>query len=145
MLNSAAAVVEPLLEPDERLIWSGQPRGGIRFELSDLFYVPFSLLWAGFAFFWNFAVWQSGGPLFARLFGIPFVLVGIYIVVGRFVYDALRRKNTYYALTNQRVMILTQLFSRKLQSIRIGLIDPISIDVGGNGVGTIAFGGPVAH
>jgi hypothetical protein len=140
MLGNASAMFAPLLEPDERLIWSGQPRGGIRFELSDIFVIPFSLLWASLAFGFGFAAWQPGGPIFIKLWSLPFIGVGIYIVAGRFVYDALLRKNTHYALTDRRAIILTDFLFRKLQSIDVVSFDPLTIEVGRSGVGKISFG-----
>src|SRR5437879_11675637 len=72
------------LRSDEKLLWMGQPAQGVRFRGSDLFLIPFSLFWAGFAVYWEWSVIQQGAPDFFTLWGIPFVLVGIYIVVGRF-------------------------------------------------------------
>ena len=48
--------ISRILDGNERLIWSGRPRGGIRFRRQDIFMIPFSLLWGGFAFFWEFSV-----------------------------------------------------------------------------------------
>lgn len=143
MLGSASAAFAPLLGPDEHLIWSGKPRGGIRFDLSDIFVIPFSLVWAGLAFTGFFSTWRTEAPLLSRLVSLLFAAVGIYMVAGRFVFAALMRQNTYYALTDQRVMILTTLFSRRLQSVDMASLGPVTIDVGGSGVGTIAFGGDV--
>jgi hypothetical protein len=33
------------LASDEKVLWRGEPRNGIRFVWADLFIVPFSLLW----------------------------------------------------------------------------------------------------
>ena len=45
----------------------------------------------------------TGGPLappvFA-VFGVPFVILGLYFIFGRFVYQRWAKQNTYYALTN---------------------------------------------
>jgi hypothetical protein len=84
----------------ERLLWSGEPRRGPMLRPSDAFIIPFSVLWAGFALFWNVSVWASGAPIFFRLWGLPFLAAGAYITVGRFWFDSMRRGRTAYGVTN---------------------------------------------
>jgi hypothetical protein len=90
----------------ERLIWWDRPKQGLRLRKVDALLVPFSLLWSGFAFYWH-ATAMQGGPLILKLWGIPFVLIGIYVVAGRFFHDAWRRRGIVYGLTDKRVLIVT--------------------------------------
>jgi hypothetical protein len=103
------------LAKGERLLWSGVPRQGVLFRPSDAFMIPFSLLWAGFAVFWELSAIRDGAPTFFVLWGIPFVLVGAYIVVGRFLVDARRRRNTAYGLTTERIIISSGAFRPSLK------------------------------
>jgi hypothetical protein len=77
----------PYLLPDETLLWTGRPDPAKHFGASDVFLVPFSLLWAGFAIFWLIAALVAGAPVPFALFGLPFVALGLYFIFGRFVYQ----------------------------------------------------------
>lgn len=85
MWSDAVSVISHELSSGERLLWSGQPRPGVRLRPFDAFMIPFSLLWCGFAVFWEATVITKGAPGFFMLWGIPFVLVGLYVVFGRFI------------------------------------------------------------
>jgi hypothetical protein len=77
------------LDRDEHLLWIGQPRRGVFLRAPDLFLVPFSLLWGGFALFWEWQVLHTpNAPAYMALFGLPFVLFGIDPIAGRFFVDA---------------------------------------------------------
>ena len=108
--------------------------------------VPFSLLWGGFAIFWEAGVlgyWgngpRSGTPsLFMAIWGIPFIVIGQYMIWGRFVYDAWLKRRTYYALTNRRVLVLQEGWKRKTSSMYMEAIPTIVRE--GTTVGTLWFG-----
>lgn len=108
----------PYLDPDERMLWEGAPMAGFfRLAPRDALLIPFSLFWGGFALFWNISAWQAGSPLFFRLFGLPFLVVGFYVTIGRFFHAAARRKKTVYALSTRRAFIATSLFGKKLREM----------------------------
>src|SRR5580692_6078756 len=77
----------------ESLLWCGQPLPRVLFHMQDIFAVPFSLLWGGFAILWEWGVTGHFGgnshahpaPFFFALWGIPFVVIGQYMIWGRFV------------------------------------------------------------
>jgi hypothetical protein len=100
-------LADGVLRPGERLLWAGQPDPSVRFTKADGFLVPFSILWGGFAVFWEVGVVASGGPPFFALWGIPFVAMGFYFTVGRFIWKARRKRRTIYLLTDQRAVTMT--------------------------------------
>jgi len=134
---------------DEKTLWISQPEALILFTGADVFLVPFSLLWGGFAIFWEVSALfmffstregKSAMPIIFPLFGIPFVIIGLYFMFGRFIYKNWKKRNTYYAVTNKRVLVLAKLFSRSLNAINIDSIPTINKTIRSNGIGTIKFG-----
>ncbi len=99
--------------------------------------IPFSLMWGGFAVFWEVSALRQSGPLFFALWGIPFVLVGLYITVGRFFFDSYQRSRTYYGLTDQRVIIRT---AKGVKSLTLHGLADVSLKEAGDRSGTIALG-----
>jgi len=124
----------------ERLLWSGRPQQGLRLQASDAFLIPFSLLWCGFAIFWATNVARSKAPIFFQLWGIPFVVAGLYLVFGRFFVDATIRAGTEYALTNERVLILSGWRSRRTRSVLLRSLSEIDLNEDKDGRGTIVLG-----
>lgn len=139
MLENPSDKFRDELNPGERIIWSGQPQQGLMLRPSDALMIPFSLMWGGFAIFWEFSV-ASMGVSFFMLWGIPFVLVGLYMIVGRFFFDSMQRGKTYYALTNERVIIISGLVSQNTKTLDIKKLPEINISTNGDGKGTITFG-----
>jgi hypothetical protein len=137
--------VQRELSSSERLLWQGRPRGGVKLRGSDILLIPFSLLWGGFAIVWEFLalfVVPKNDPVgwFFPLFGIPFVLAGLYFIFGRFIVDAKMRARTEYALTSRRAIIISGLFARKVRSINLQSTPEITLSEKSDGSGTIAFG-----
>lgn len=151
MTPNSDDLVSRELNSDERLLWSGGPATGIRLRSSDLLMIPFSLLWGGFAFFWEYGVLQiptrahkpGGMPFeFMALWGIPFVLIGLYMIVGRFFADAYLRARTRYAVTDRRILIVTNGWSRQAKSLSLRTLGEVSLQERSDGSGTITFGSP---
>lgn len=130
------------LQPGEVLLWEGAPKPGIHFQRSDLFAIPFSLLWCGFAIFWEASVIAAGGPLLFKIWGVPFVLMGLYITVGRFFFRAWRLAGTRYAVTDRRVIIADR---RETVFLLYGQIPLLQKDLRSNGTGTIWFQRPEVY
>jgi hypothetical protein len=139
-------IIQKELDSGERLLWAGTPKQGVIFRGSDIFMVPFSLLWGGFAIFWEIMVLQipsekaGAVSIVFPLFGIPFVLIGLYLIFGRFIYDSKKRAKTFYGLTDQRAIIVSGLFSRGVKSLNLKTMSDVSLSEKANGYGSIVFG-----
>jgi hypothetical protein len=140
----ALQAIRSRLNRGERVLWEGRPSPGLRLQTTDLYAIPFSIMWCGFAIFWEGMVLTRGGPWFFGLWGIPFVCVGLYMVVGRFFYDAYVRERTIYAVTNQRVLILRNNGQGNTQSMLLTGLSQIDLHERPDGSGTIRFDGYAA-
>jgi len=133
--------LKPELDGSERLIWAGRPKQGLLFRSSDLFLIPFTLLWCGFAIFWEYSVvGEPRAPIFFPVFGGVFVLIGLNMVVGRFFVDALARRKIVYGVSNTRVLIVGGILARTSRSISLKTLGELSLAEHGDGTGTIVFG-----
>ena len=94
------------LRPGEQLLWHGKPDPAVWFTPADLYVIPVSVLWCGFAIFWEAGVSGEGGPV-AGIWGIPFVAAGLYFVFGRFFGKRYPKRRTVYAITTQRALVVT--------------------------------------
>jgi len=128
------------LDRGERQLWAGFPRQGMVLRPSDAFAIPFSLLWGGFAVFWEVMVLRSKAPFPFALFGIPFVLVGLYITLGRFFIEARRRAHTVYVVTSDRVIISSGVFTPETKSLALAMLSDVTLTERPDGSGTITFG-----
>lgn len=126
------------LNHHERLHWTGQPKKGIVFRSSDIFMIPFSLFWCGFAIFWF--IGASEASIAFALFGVPFIIVGLIFVFGRYIIDSKQRNHTYYGITDERVIIKSGIFNKSVKSIDLKKIPDIEYVEKNDGSGTILFG-----
>lgn len=115
----AAFKLQPELLPGESIYWAGMPSPAKIFHADDIGQIPLSLMWGGFATFLlanvlgyiNFGAKPSSRPSsapFMALLLIPTVLMGQYMIWGRFFLDAWLKRRTYYAVTNRRVLLLQE-------------------------------------
>lgn len=143
--REANSDIQPELMPGERIFWSGRPSNRVIFHKQDALLIPFSLLWGGFAIFWEAGVLGFGehGPnsvsLFMSLWGIPFVLVGQYLIWGRFLHTAWKKKRTSFAVTNRRVIAIQGHQKRRVASAFLDTLPAVMKEGGSNGVGTLRF------
>lgn len=128
------------LAAGEELLWAGRPPQGLRLQPGDWFLIPFSLMWGGFAIFWEVMAVVGQAPWFASLWGIPFVLIGLYLIAGRFWHDAAHRRRTAYGVTPERVVIISGLFSRRIKSIDLDTLSDVTLTERRGGAGTVSFG-----
>jgi hypothetical protein len=139
----ALQVFQSDLFRDEKILWAGQPERKF-FTARDFFLIPFGLFYFCFSIFWILGASgflshsQSLSPF--GLFGIPFALIGFYLLLGGFFFKSWKQRNTYYAVTNQRILVLSTVPGRYLQAVFIESIPALNKSMNADGIGTISFG-----
>ena len=93
------------------------------FGPEDKFLIPLSLPWGALAIFWEIGASQVGSAL-GSIVGIPFALIGLYLIFGRFIYKRWIRSHTRYAISDQRIVVARQ-GGRHVQSM--ARVDPFQV------------------
>jgi hypothetical protein len=122
------------------LLWEGRPDINAFSLRGAWFLLPFSVLWGGFALFWEAGVLTSHAPIFFSLWGIPFVVAGLYLIFGRIPVARREARLTRYAITDRRVLLLRGAFRQQLTEIDLKDIPSPQLERGRGATGTITFG-----
>jgi hypothetical protein len=140
-MSAPADSWQGILAPDETILWQGQPHSTIKWSglLSPV--SAFGVIFTGFSLFWMIMAFSmtsgSGIPVLSLLFplfGLPFFLVGLWLVAGRLVMDAWLRGHTWYTLTNQTAFVARNALGKKtLESWPIADMDRIVWEDGNPG------------
>ncbi len=133
-------IFQQFLEPGEKILWSGKPRQGFLLHRSDIFFIPFSILWAVIAIWIEYDTLASPLPTQEKLWSIFSLAVAAYILGLRFLVDAAYRYFAHYALTDRRILIHTGLFRATLTSLPLAGQKEIHLDLLKDGSGNIVFG-----
>ncbi len=139
--------VERELEDGEQLVWTGQPVPKY-FTTHSTGAFLFAIPWTAFAIFWicgasGFKIPDFSGPqsLFP-LFGVPFVLIGFWLLstpLGMY----RNMKRTAYAITDHRAIIFAGgTFSTTVRSFEPDELTDLTRKERRNGFGDIYFYGP---
>jgi hypothetical protein len=110
-----------ILQPGETILWQGQPVPDLRWRdmISGrlpigVFFTLFSLFWIGMA---TTMVASVEGPVLPVLLfpfaGLPFLAIGLYMLAGHVVWDALVRRGTWYTLTDRTAFVATEILGRR--------------------------------
>jgi len=81
-----------------------------------------------------------GPPFFFALWGIPFVFIGLYLVVGRFVVRAVASRRARYVITDRRVLIAGGLSGTRTTSVYLRSLPPPVMAERPDRSGSLAFG-----
>jgi hypothetical protein len=140
------------LERNENVVWVGRPEPSVLFTTADFWLVPFSLAWGGFVVasvlsslggFGPAGRGKGNGLIEPSLYAVAglFLMIALNMIIGRFFYKIWKKKRTWYAVTNRRILILRDgAFAKNVQGVDLRLIPAIHKLVRKDGVGTLRFG-----
>lgn len=98
------ALLRPILQPDERILWLGRPDATRLWSDDEIFIVAVYLAWSAFALLMEIMVTLHGAPLFFSIWGGLYVLGGLYLACGRPALRRRRRARSIYAVTQHRAV-----------------------------------------
>lgn len=141
-----------ILNKNEKILWEGKPNFG-PFVAKSLIAVPFGFLFLMFSLFWTGMTVVSGAPFFFSLFGSPFILLGLLIMIEPPLYALLVYQYVYYVITDKRVLIQGGLIGRDFKIVDFDKIQNAEVNVGlfdkmfgeNSGSISIATGGTIAY
>ena len=147
-------IFQKYLLRDEKTVWTGQPEAGVHFSPEDEYLIPLTLLLGGGLIVWGLSALPNlsidltpaenasylwGVVIIPYLWFIIALLAGLYLIVGRFVYKAWKKKRTYYALTNKRLLWISEAFGKLFNELYIENISDITSHVRSDGIGRLDF------
>jgi hypothetical protein len=138
-LDKGMRSTENVVPAGETVVWSGAPRRGLLLSKRDVLLIPFSLFLCGFTVFWETSVVSSGAPFFFRIWGVPFVLAGLYMVIGRFFAEAFVRARTTYVVTDRAAYVAYAGPFPAVKRYAGSALATLDYQPAANGSGTIRF------
>lgn len=135
--NELYTAAKAFLSSDEQLLWIGRPCQSAKPHVSP-FNLIFSAFWLGFALFWTVTATAAGGAF--GFFGIPFVLIGVYLMYTMVLGQRVKLKKTVYMVTDRRAVIV----SKNIQGMAcyeyyFNRMSTVSLSRVKGSVGTICF------
>jgi hypothetical protein len=136
-----ASLVDAELDKGERIAWIGRPIAW-RYALRYIFVLLVGIPFTAFALFWMGAARgfpSAGVPVFA-LFGIPFVVIGLGMLLSPF-WMLYRAGRTAYAITDRRALVVEHglLGGVTVRSFEPGSLTILSRTQHADGSGNLVF------
>lgn len=133
--QQAHAALQARLQPGEEMIWSGSPHQGIAPDKRTEQMILFASLGYTVVVFLLIVVLPALG------WALGLISLPVYVFLrGKLGDDALRRKHTAYALTDQRVIIVAGENSDQIVLLDLYTLPEIHLAEEQDGTGTITFG-----
>jgi hypothetical protein len=131
---------EDYFQPGEKLLWEGAPLPGVRGCAKiigmALFGLPFLVIGGGLciaglvAVFGGQTLTEKGLGLFLTLFSLPFVGVGVFLVIGQWYAAAQSHRRIRYALSTRCAYVAKSWWTQSIESYPILPASSIGLEKG---------------
>lgn len=132
-------IFESDLLKGEKIVWTGQPETKVLFAAGDILVIPLTLVPVFLSYHTFLAILEGKWFLIAHFLMV--VSFSYYLIFGRFLYKNKKKRNTFYAVSNKRILSLIK--SKPKNEFRAALIskvDWVDKSINRKGVGTLHFG-----
>lgn len=140
--RDATEIVNAQLVPGEQLLWAGRPKQGFALRGWDILHVPFAVLLAVVGTTFTIVELREPSEPGAIVFALLAALAGFYGAFLRFFVDRWQRSQTFYAVTDQRAIILTKEGRSYVHSVNLKTLKDVTYSRRSDGTGTIEFERP---
>jgi len=131
-------MIKETVQDESPIIWVGKPAFWPFILMGSWYMVPFSLVVGGFLIFLQLLVIKSHS-LANTLTLLPFTLIGVYIIVGRFVTGICHWGETLYIVTDSSIIIRAGTFTPKTLRWKFSEISDIRLTLKSHKLGHIDF------
>lgn len=122
--------LDKVLDQNEKIIWEGSPKFWPFFFGRSLALTLFGIFWMSFLILFFIASSATPGPFKYVIFITPHFWIGLFMLFGPTIYNALVFKHTYYAITDKRVIIQKGWIGRDFEMIDFDQITNAEVNVG---------------
>jgi triacylglycerol esterase/lipase EstA (alpha/beta hydrolase family) len=123
----------------EKILWTGRPVQGLRLSRADGVLVPISLAFTACLLLALHSI-PADAPSFVYVPFFLFFAAAFYLMGGRFFYDAFRRSQASYGLTNRLVVIVHGNGGATTECLELSTLPAMKVVPSGSTVGSIWFG-----
>jgi hypothetical protein len=102
--------LQPLVNPGERLVWSGRPDPRLTFTRADFFLIPLHLVATAIILYFIASALHGADSralvIALQIIGWAVTAIGLFFLIGRFFVKASGKRRTVYGLTDKNAMEL---------------------------------------
>jgi hypothetical protein len=147
MSNDAESIINKELFSGELLLWAGMPKQGIvlRGDNVNVILITLAIATTSIALGVDLTgetIYEFNFNVLFILFSMPFIFFGSlfpFFAIKIIKDDSKKRSKTFYGFTNQRVIVITGLFNKTVNSISFQSLSTISFSESFGGYGTVTF------